>query len=218
MLDLPGHPTLNKESLLGGCLRLPLSVDAARLHAEFAALPESAWGSQSGRVGVHRAAEALFLRGYAPADRDKPIEDRPTLDLLPYVRYIIEDLIDAPPLRCLLARLPAGAVIRPHTDWAPYFSKTLRLHVPVETHELSWMLCKDQVYAMRAGEVWGLNNSTRHAVWNAHATRSRTHLICDFLPSPALLDLLSRADRTLGRQMPEVEQHMIQAREAMTEG
>jgi hypothetical protein len=64
---------------------------------------------------------------------------------------------------------------------------------------------------MRAGEVWVLNNSTRHAVWNEHATLSRTHLICDFLPSPALLDLLSRGDRSLGRRMPVVEQHVAQA-------
>ena len=219
MLDLPGHPLLDKQSLVGGCMRLPLNVDAERLRAEFAKLPASVWGSTGGRVGVHMAAEALFLRGYAPAEGDKPIEDRPALDLLPYVRYIIEELMDAPPLRCLLARLPAGGAIPPHIDRAPYFSKTLRIHVPVETHELSWMVCNGQVYSMRAGEVWALNNSTRHAVWNEHATLSRTHIICDFLPSPALLDLLARGERTLGRHIPEVEQHVAQARnEAMMGG
>ena len=219
MLDLPGHPTLDKQTLVGGCVRLPLSVDAERLHAEFAKLPPSVWGSRGGRVGVHSAAEALFLRGYAPAEGNKPIEDRPALDLLPYVRYIIEELIDAQPLRCLLARLPAGAAIPPHVDRAPYFSKSLRIHIPVETHELSWMVCAGQVYLMRAGEVWVLNNSTTHAVWNEHASLSRTHIICDFLPSAALLDLLSRGDRSLGRHMPAVEQHVAQARsEAMLGG
>jgi len=208
MLDLPGQPVLDKQSLVGGCVRLPLTVDADRLHAEFAALPTSVWGTTGGRVGVHCAAEALLLRGYAPAEGNKPIEDRPALDLLPYARYIIEDLIDAPPLRCLLARLPAGAAIPPHIDRAPYFSKSLRVHVPVETHERSWMLCAGQVYAMRAGEVWVLNNSATHAVWNEHPTLSRTHMICDFLASPALLDLLARGERALGRHMPEVERHV----------
>jgi hypothetical protein len=218
MLDLPGQPTLDKLTLVGGCLRLPLTVDADRLHAEFVKLPPSVWGSTGGRVGVHSAAEALFLRGYAPAEGNKPIEDRPALDLLPYVRHIIEDLIGAPPLRCLLARLPAGAAIPPHVDRAPYFSKSIRIHIPVETHELSWMLCAGQVYLMRAGEVWALNNSTTHAVWNEHATLSRTHIICDFLASPALLDLLARGDRTLGRHMPAVEQHVAQARSAAMTG
>src|SRR5262245_25525022 len=184
MWDLPGHPILDKQTLVGGCVRLPLSVDAERLHAEFARLPSSVWNPRVGGVGVHRYADALFLRGYAPAEGEKPMEDRPELDLLPYVRYVIEELIDAQPLRCLLARLPGGAVIPPHVDQAQYFWKSLRIHIPVESHERSWMLCGGQVYLMRVGEVWVLNNNTRHAVWNEHPTLSRTHLICDFLPSP----------------------------------
>lgn len=219
MLDLPGQPILDKQTLVGGCVRLPIKVDAARLHAEFEKLPPSVWGSRGGRVGVHSAAEALFLRGYAPAEGNKPIEDRPSLELLPYVREVIEEQIDAPPLRCLLARLPAGAAIPPHVDRAPYFSKSLRIHIPVETHDQSWMLCAGQVYLMQVGEVWVLNNSTTHGVWNEHVRLSRTHLICDFLPSPALLELLARGDRTLGQRMPAVEQHIAQARnEAMMGG
>ena len=33
MLDLPGQPTLDKLGLIGTCSRLPLQVNAARLHA-----------------------------------------------------------------------------------------------------------------------------------------------------------------------------------------
>ena len=40
MLDLPGHPTLDKQALIGACSRLPLSINAARLQSEIAALPE----------------------------------------------------------------------------------------------------------------------------------------------------------------------------------
>src|SRR5882724_251972 len=128
MLDLPGQPFLDKHTLLGGCVRLPLSVDAAPLRIEVAALGEEIWGTTGGRVGVHSAAEAVFLRGYAPAEGEKPIEDRAALARLPYVRSIIESIIPAQPLRCLLARLPGGAAIPPHIDRAPYFSKSLRLH------------------------------------------------------------------------------------------
>jgi hypothetical protein len=64
---------------------------------------------------------------------------------------------------------------------------------------------------MLPGEVWALNNIARHAVWNADATRARTHLICDYLPSPALLDLLARAERGLGNVNAEVEEHLLAA-------
>ncbi|MEP7244709.1 MAG: aspartyl/asparaginyl beta-hydroxylase domain-containing protein [Gammaproteobacteria bacterium] len=218
MLDLPGQPVLDKHSLVGACVRLPLRVDAERLLAEVALLPGSVWGSRGGRVGVHSAAEALFLRGYAPAEGPKPIENRPPLELLPYAREIIEEIIPAPPLRCLLARLPAETTIAPHIDRAPYFSKSLRVHVAVETHEHAWMLCAGQAYIMRPGEVWVLNNSAEHAVWNAHATLSRTHMICDFLASPALVALLANGERALGRTMPDVERQVRSGGHTMVSG
>jgi hypothetical protein len=209
MHDLPDRPVLDKDAIVGGCVRLPLAVDARRLRDEVAALPDSLWGTRGGRVGVHNSAEALFLRGHAPAEGDKPLEERPALRLLPYARAIIEDMSAAPAARCLLARLPAGAVVAPHRDdRAPYFAKTLRIHVPVETHDRSWMFCAGETYLMRAGEVWGLNNLAVHAVWNDHATLSRTHLICDFLPTPALLELHARGERGLGQARPEVEQYL----------
>jgi hypothetical protein len=208
MLDLPGRPVLDKRALIGGCARLPLAIDAARLRGEVAALPEDSWGTTAGRVGVHRAAAAIFLRGYAPAEGEKPIEDRPVLDRLPYAREIITRLVGGEPLRCLLARLPAGAAIEPHVDRAPYFAKALRLHFPVMTHEQSFMVCDGLTYLMREGEAWALNNSTLHAVWNADPARDRTHMICDFLPGPGLLDLLARADRGLGRVQPDVDAHL----------
>ncbi len=208
MLDLPGQPLIDKHRLIGGCVRLPLEVDAQRLLQEVTALSPSWWGTTGGRIGLQNAAEAVFLRGYAPAEGDRPIEDRPALDELPYVRIIINELINAPALRCLLARMPPGSSIAPHIDdRAPYFFKSLRVHVPVQTHDQVWMYCAGASYQMRPGEVWALNNVAIHAVWNAHAVLSRTHMICDFLPSPALLDLLSRGERDLGRSAPDVERH-----------
>ena len=204
MLDLPNLPVIDKAALFDGCVRLPLRVDAERLAQEVADLPADSWGSRGGRVGVHLPAEAIFLRGFAPAEGDKPIVDRPALSLLPYARTIIETLIPAPALRCLLAKLPAGGRIAPHIDNAPYFSKSLRVHVPVTTHENSWMLCADRAFRMQVGEVWVINNSAVHGVWNADAHRSRIHMICDFTPTGELLALIARGDRNLA-QSPPVE-------------
>lgn len=208
MLDLPDQPVIDKAALVGGCLRLPLQLDAQRLAAEVAALPDTVWGTTGGRVGVHQAAEALFLRGYAPAQGALPIEDREPLALLPYAREIIEKLIPAAPQRCLIARLPGGASIAPHIDQAPYFSKTLRLHFPIESHDQAWMMAGTLCYLMKPGEAWVLNNSALHAVWNADPLRSRTHMICDFLPAPALLQMMAAGDRDLGRRVAAVEQHL----------
>jgi len=60
------------------------------------------------------------------------------------------------------------------------------------------MYCAERSYRMQPGEAWALNNSTVHGVWNADPERSRTHLVCYFLTSPALLGLLARAERDLG--------------------
>jgi hypothetical protein len=208
MFDIPGHPELDKATLVGGCVRLPLAVDGERLRQDVDGLPASVWGSRGGRVGSVRLAEAVFLRGFAPAEGDKPVDDRPALQYVPYVREIIETLIPAPPMRCLLARLPAGAVVGMHVDTAPYFSKTLRLHIAVTTHEAAWMMAGGLVYHMRPGEVWALNNSGMHGVWNADESLSRTHLICDFLPTTELLALLAGGERGLGHENPAIEAHI----------
>ncbi len=208
MLQIPAAAVLDKDTLVGGCVRLPLRVDAPRLRCEVESLPAGLWGSAGGRVGVHRAAEALFLRGYAPAEGERPIEPRAPLALLPYVQWIIHDLIPASPMRCLLACLPGGAMIAPHVDRALYFSQTLRVHVPVITHERAWMVTGTQTYLMAPGEVWVLNNTGPHAVWNEDELLARTHLICDFLPSPALLALLATGERGCGQRREHVLAHL----------
>lgn len=210
MLSLPGYPVINKAHLIGACDRLPLRLDAMRLQAETGALPESLWGTQGGRGGYHNVAETIFFRGYAPAQGDLPIEDRETLALVPYVREIIYDLIPAPPMRCLLACLPGGAIISPHEDRADYFRQTLRIHIPVMTHPKVKMYCAGLVYTMRSGEVWALNNNAIHAVWNADRETARIHLICDFLPTPALIALLLKGERDLGQIEPDTEEFLAQ--------
>ena len=205
MLTLPDQPLLDKIALIGGCARLPLSFDVERARAEVGALPEQLWGSRGGRVGVHNPAQAIFLRGHAPAEGDLPVEDREALDHLPCLRELITKVIPAQPMRCLLAMLPAGAVIAPHIDQADYFSKTIRLHFPITTNAHVWMYCAGLNYHMEPGEIWALNNSTGHGVVNGDAEQSRLHMIGDFLSSPALVELLARADRNLGQAKPDIE-------------
>jgi hypothetical protein len=92
-----------------------------------------------------------------------------------------------------------------HVDRAPYFAQTVRLHIAVTSHERAYMLCAGQCYVMRPGDLWALNNTAPHGVWNADETRERTHLICDFLPTEALCGLLAAGQRDLGETRSDVE-------------
>jgi hypothetical protein len=209
MLFLPDQPVLDKIALIGGCALLPLGFDVNRVIEEIAALPAGSWGNRGGRVGVHNPAQAIFLRGHAPAEGDLPVDDREALALLPSLRELIEDVIPAQPMRCLLALLPAGAVIAPHIDQADYFGKTIRLHFPITSNENVWMFSIDRCYRMRPGEIWALNNSAKHGVVNADPAASRLHMICDFLASAELVDLLARADRSLGQRNADIETQLF---------
>lgn len=212
MLALPDQPVLDKIRLIGGCSRLDVRVDVARLQKEIAELPVSFWGQSGGRVGVHNPAQAIFLRGHAPAQGNLPIEEREALQHLPGIRELIEQTIPAQAMRCLIALLPPGAVIAPHIDQADYFSKTIRLHAPIVSSDAVWMYCNGQSYRMRPGELWALNNSATHGVVNADAHCERIHLICDFLASAELEALLIAGDRTLGERNLAIESRLYAAR------
>jgi hypothetical protein len=190
--------SVDKHALIGGCVRLPLEVDIARLQDEVARLPAALWGTRGGRVGVHTPTEGIFLRGYAPAEGPKPIEDREPLQQLPYVQALLRS-IPAEPMRCLLAKLLPGGIIRTHVDNGAYFQQTLRIHVPVVSDPSIAMVSKNLVYTMRPGEVWVLNNSTHHGVLSEW-TQPRIHLICDFVPTAALCALVRAGEHDLGRR------------------
>lgn len=123
--------------------------------------------------------------------------------------------------RRALKRVPPDARYTwPSTPRQSYFGgrvcaqKTLRIHVPVETNASVHMVAGGLCYSMQPDEVWVLNNSATHAVWNAHPTLARTHMICDFLPSPALSELLRSGERNLGTHLAHVDQYFKDAHHA----
>ncbi len=204
MPDITDLPLVDKLALIGGCVRLPLMVDGERLVEEVQSLPPALWGTRGGRVGVHQPTEGIFLRGYAPIEGPKPIEDREPLALLPYIRELIGGTIPAPPMRCLLAKLAPDSTIKMHVDNGDYFLRTLRLHIPIVTDPAVAMYCNGRSYTMRVDEVWALNNSTFHGVRSDWAL-PRLHLICDFLPTDALCALIRNGHHDLGREDNAVE-------------
>jgi hypothetical protein len=110
MITLPGHPLLDDLRMIGGCARLPVRVDAEHCRRKCVG-PAEMWLSRGGRVGVHNPAQAIFLRGHAPAESNLPIEDREAL------RHVLRPRVMTQRLRrrcAACARLPGGAVIAAH--------------------------------------------------------------------------------------------------------
>ena len=202
MSEFAGTPKLAKHALIGSCVRLPVTFDTEKLLEEFHSIEASQWGSRGGRVGVHVQAEAIFLRGHAPADGDIPIGDRDITVSLPFTMQLIRQLLKAQPMRCLFAKLKPNGRVPVHIDNGDYFERTIRIHFPVVTNPQAIMVADGQLFHMRVGEVWALNNSGSHGVLNESETQARTHLICDYLPSEHLLNLLAKGERSLGVNIP----------------
>ena len=201
MFAISEYPKLDKEILIGTCVKLPISFEIEKLINDFQSISPDLWGSRGGRVGVHVQAEAVFLRGFAPAEGDLPIEDRPVLETLPYAKQLIHQLLGAQPLRCLFAKLKANGQVPLHIDNGEYFEKTIRIHFPVVTNTKAKMYVGGEEFSMQVGEIWAINNCAVHGVINAHESEARTHLICDYLPSESLLQLLSDGDHDLGTRI-----------------
>ena len=201
MIAMSEYSKLKKHDLIGTCVKLPISFDVKKLIDDFSSIAPDLWGSRGGRVGVHVQAEAVFLRGYAPAQGNLPIEDRPVLEQLPYAKHLIHQLFCAQPMRCLFAKLKANGQVPLHIDNGEYFEKTIRIHFPVVTNPKAKMLVGGKEFSMQVGEIWAINNCTVHGVVNAHESEARTHLICDYLPSDKLLKLLSGGEHDLGTKI-----------------
>ena len=199
---LDDYGPVDKHTLVGGCSRLDMQVDADRLAAEFETIPDDGLG-QPGRARQSAPKGQCDLPAWLCAGRGLQAR-RGSFD--PGVPAVYEELINetigTKPLRCLLARLGPGDWIRQHVDYGPYFDKTVRIHVPVMTNDHVDMYVHEHCYHMQVGEVWAINNLARHAVCNGDDSIYRTHIICDFLPEPDILERVARADKNLGTLLP----------------
>lgn len=202
---------IDKDALIGTCVRLPISIDLERLRQEVTNIPPEQWGEH--RADVHQQVSAIFLKGYAPEKRMAD-DVRPILEQLPYIQEIIYDLIPGEPAKCLLADLRQQGAIAMHRDghiydpndlyFHDYFSSTMRIHIPITTNEQVLFFCNGRFFNMPAGEVWTINNLSDHAVINAHPTLSRIHMIVDMHPDQVLMELVKNGERMPGDANLEV--------------
>jgi hypothetical protein len=81
--------------------------------------------------------------------------------------------------RVMLARMPAGGIIRPHRDANPAAKWPHKIHVPILTNEGVIFQVDGCDHRLAAGEAVELNNMAIHAVEN-RGTTDRIHLIFEY--------------------------------------
>ncbi|MBM4269438.1 MAG: hypothetical protein FJ144_23005 [Deltaproteobacteria bacterium] len=174
-----------------------MRVDAARLAAELAELPEDAWGRASRDPVVQASVDSFFAVGHPRGPRPLPPEDRPWLARLPYLREIVRERIPASPTRVIVARVRPGGLIPIHTDTPRFFRGTVRLSIQIAAQPNPRLFCGDRWYEMAPEEVWAIDNLRPHGIRNP-GTTARLNVLADYLPSAELLTLVEQGERGLG--------------------
>lgn len=182
---------------IDACVRLPLRVDAARIAAELASLPEATWHGARRDPVVLTSVRSFFAIGHPRGPRPLPPEDRPPLARLPYLRHVLRDLVPATPTRAIVARLEPRGLIPIHRDTARFFRHTVRLAFAVSADGTQRVLCDGVLYPQEPGEVWAISNLVPHGVRNT-GDAPRINVLADYLPSPDLVQLVLRGERGLG--------------------
>ncbi|MGB3845966.1 aspartyl/asparaginyl beta-hydroxylase domain-containing protein [Sphingopyxis sp. YF1] len=98
--------------------------------------------------------------------------------------------------RVMLARMPAGGVIRPHRDANPAAKWPHKIHVPIQTSDRVTFRIDGQGFHLPEGEAAEVNNMGIHAVENG-GSEPRIHLIFEYYdadqPDPAWLASMAGA-------------------------
>jgi len=183
-------------------IRLPLTADASRLHAEIEQFGPADWRAHpQGHPG--NTALPLVARGGQPDDDGVagPMRATPHLARCPYLRQVLAAL-GAPLGRTRLMRLDAGAEATAHVDTNYYWSQRVRVHIPIVTTPDVRFLCGDAETRMGPGEIWIFDTWRPHNVLNPAGTQ-RIHLVADTVGSGAFW-AMTHDGATQARTIPYV--------------
>jgi hypothetical protein len=84
-------------------------------------------------------------------------------------------------IRSMVAKLPAGNIIKPHVDRHPSFHAGHRIHVPVTTNPRVRFMIDGRPHQLAVGRAYEVNNQKNHSVMNK-GTEDRITFIFDYLP------------------------------------
>jgi hypothetical protein len=172
--------------------RLPVRFDAARLAAEVAALPESAWTKHSQGHAGNSAARLITVGG---GENDAVNGEMKPTAMLAACPYLIQVLASFSTVwsRSRLMRIDAGAAVPQHSDADyPGFHR-VRVHVPIVTRPEARFHCADENVHMAAGEAWIFDTWREHRVENP-APEACVHLVADTSGTSTFWRLLAKAE------------------------
>jgi hypothetical protein len=163
--------------------RLPVRFDDARLRAEVAAIPRSAWAAHPSGTPGNSALRLLSVDGGENDEVNGVIEPTPVLARLPYVRQVLASF-GVVWSRSRFMRLAPGAQVVQHADINYHWHYRVRIHIPVVTRPEVQFHCGDEQVHMAAGETWIFDSWRQHWVDNP-TDQERIHLVADTTGSAA---------------------------------
>jgi len=163
--------------LLHAFQRLAVRFDVARLSAEVAALPLTAWARHPNDVPGNSAVRLISVDGGENDEVDGRMQPTPHLEQSPYLRQVLASF-GVVWSRSRLLRLAAGAEVPEHADINYHWFNRVRMHVPITTQPEVRFHCGGESVHMAAGEAWIFDNWRLHRVENRSA-HERIHLVAD---------------------------------------
>ena len=167
-------------------------VEISPLKEAVLSLSDSNWRAQQIRQNeyeVHRQTESVvlvFTDGSGWPDIEVTKEqgwDLLAETAVPIMHGLIAE--HYPPggtiIRAMVAKLPAGNIIKPHVDRHPSFHAGHRVHVPVTTNPRVRFMIEGRPYQLEVGRAYELNNQKKHSVMNK-GKEDRITLIFDYVP------------------------------------
>ncbi|PSL23725.1 aspartyl/asparaginyl beta-hydroxylase domain-containing protein [Chitinophaga ginsengisoli] len=105
-------------------------------------------------------------------------KDTPVLEMMPYVREIL-DTWQCEKEAVRLLSLAPGSEIKPHKDMGcGYADGNFRIHIPIITNPAVNFTVEDATLHLQAGECWYMDFGLTHSIVN-HGNTARIHLIMD---------------------------------------
>jgi hypothetical protein len=176
-----------------GSVRELGAVDLGSVRSEILELPDNAWDAPEdfeanyNKRGALRATSHIIFRFCDRRQRPSPCYDLPAWQrwsarLLPVMEAAVAPFGYAHAFfpRIMLARLPGGAFISPHSDGASAATRPHKIHVPIVTNAEAYFFVEDRRYHFAEGRAYEVNNAGRHAAVN-HGASDRIHLIFEYL-------------------------------------
>lgn len=177
--------------------RLPVRFDTARLTAELARIPASAWVPHPNDIPGNSSVRLISADGGANDDVTGRMLPTPQLRESPYFRQVLASF-GVVWSRSRLMRLAPGATVPPHADINYHWFSRVRLHIPIQTHPDVAFHCGDERVHMAAGEAWVFDNWRPHRVDNPTEVE-RIHLVADTSGTAPFWRLVFQGESTAGQ-------------------